>query len=30
LSLFIGIVTGFVPSFGASRRSVALTLREVF
>ncbi len=30
LSLFIGILTGAVPSFGASRRSVALTLREVF
>jgi putative ABC transport system permease protein len=30
LSLFIGIVTGVVPSWGASRRSVALTLREVF
>jgi putative ABC transport system permease protein len=30
LSLFIGILTGVVPAFGASRRSVALTLREVF
>jgi len=30
LALFIGLVTGWVPSFGASRRSVALTLREVF
>jgi ABC-type antimicrobial peptide transport system permease subunit len=30
LSLFLGIITGFVPSFGAARRSVALTLREVF
>lgn len=30
LALLIGIVTGAVPAFGASRRSVALTLREVF
>ncbi len=30
LSLLIGIVTGAVPAFGASRRSVALTLREIF
>jgi putative ABC transport system permease protein len=30
LSLFIGIVSGVVPAFGASRRSVAETLREVF
>jgi putative ABC transport system permease protein len=30
LSLFIGIVTGWLPSFGASRRSVAQTLHEVF
>jgi len=30
LSLFIGIVSGVVPAFGASRRSVAATLREVF
>jgi putative ABC transport system permease protein len=30
LALFIGIVSGVVPSWGASRRSVAATLREVF
>jgi putative ABC transport system permease protein len=30
LSLLIGIVTGALPAFGASRRSVALTLREIF
>ena len=30
LALVIGIVSGVVPSFGASRRSVAATLREVF
>jgi putative ABC transport system permease protein len=30
LALFIGIVSGVVPAFGASRRSVAATLREVF
>jgi len=30
LSFFIGILSGVVPSFGASRRSVAATLREVF
>lgn len=30
LALLIGIVTGAVPAFGASRRSVATTLREVF
>ena len=30
LAFFIGIVSGLVPSFGASRRSVAATLREVF
>jgi len=30
LALLIGIVTGAVPAFGASRRSVALTLREIF
>jgi len=30
LACFIGIVSGLVPSFGASRRSVAATLREVF
>jgi len=30
IALFIGIVSGVVPAFGASRRSVAATLREVF
>ncbi len=30
LAFLIGIVTGAIPAFGASRRSVALTLREVF
>jgi putative ABC transport system permease protein len=30
VAFFIGIVSGVVPSFGASRRSVAATLREVF
>jgi putative ABC transport system permease protein len=30
LAFFIGIVSGIVPSWGASRRSVAATLREVF
>jgi putative ABC transport system permease protein len=30
LAFFIGILSGVVPSFGASRRSVASTLREVF
>jgi len=30
LALVIGIVSGVVPAFGASRRSVAATLREVF
>jgi hypothetical protein len=30
LGLFIGILSGVVPSFGAARRSVAATLREVF
>ena len=30
LACFIGIVSGVVPAFGASRRSVAATLREVF
>jgi len=30
LALLIGIVSGVVPAFGASRRSVAATLREVF
>jgi len=30
LALVIGILTGAIPAFGASRRSVALTLREIF
>jgi ABC-type antimicrobial peptide transport system permease subunit len=30
LALFIGILSGVIPSWGASRRSVAATLREVF
>jgi putative ABC transport system permease protein len=30
LALFIGILSGVVPSFGAARRSVASTLRDVF
>jgi putative ABC transport system permease protein len=30
LALLIGIVTGAIPAWGASRRSVALTLREIF
>ena len=30
LALVIGMVSGVVPAFGASRRSVAATLREVF
>ena len=30
MAFFIGIVSGALPSFGASRRSVAQTLREVF
>jgi putative ABC transport system permease protein len=30
LACFIGIVSGLVPALGASRRSVAATLREVF
>lgn len=30
LALFIGLLSGVVPSWGASRRSVAATLREVF
>jgi putative ABC transport system permease protein len=30
LALFVGILSGVVPAFGASRRSVAATLREVF
>ena len=30
ISFFIGILSGWVPALGASRRSVAQTLREVF
>ena len=30
LAFFIGILSGVIPSWGASRRSVAATLREVF
>jgi putative ABC transport system permease protein len=30
LALFIGMLSGVVPSFGASRRGVAETMREVF
>ena len=30
LALFIGMISGVVPSFGAARRSVVATLREVF
>ena len=30
IAFFIGIVSGVVPSFGAARRSVSATLREVF
>jgi putative ABC transport system permease protein len=30
LAFFIGIVSGWLPSWGASRRSVAAILREVF
>jgi putative ABC transport system permease protein len=30
IAFFIGILAGWVPAFGASRRSVAQTLREVF
>jgi putative ABC transport system permease protein len=30
LAFFIGILSGWVPALGASRRSVAQTLREVF
>jgi putative ABC transport system permease protein len=30
LGFFIGIVSGYLPSWGASRRSVTATLREVF
>jgi len=30
LALFVGMISGVVPSFGAARRGVAATLREVF
>jgi putative ABC transport system permease protein len=30
VALFVGMLSGVVPSFGAARRSVAQTLREVF
>jgi putative ABC transport system permease protein len=30
IAFFIGILSGWVPALGASRRSVAQTLREVF
>jgi putative ABC transport system permease protein len=30
IAFFIGILSGVVPSFGAARRSVAATLRDVF
>ncbi len=30
LALFVGMLSGVIPSWGASRRSVAATLREVF
>ena len=30
LALFVGMLSGVVPSFGAARRSVAETMREVF
>jgi putative ABC transport system permease protein len=30
LALFIGMISGVVPAFGAARRSVAETLRDVF
>ncbi len=30
LALFVGMISGVVPSWGAARRSVAATLREVF
>jgi putative ABC transport system permease protein len=30
LALFAGMISGLVPSFGAARRSVTATLREVF
>jgi putative ABC transport system permease protein len=30
LALFVGMISGVVPAFGAARKSVAATLREVF
>jgi ABC-type antimicrobial peptide transport system permease subunit len=30
IAFFIGILSGWLPALGASRRSVAQTLREVF
>ena len=30
LALFIGMISGIVPSYGASRRGVAETMREIF
>jgi putative ABC transport system permease protein len=30
LALFVGMLSGWIPSFGASRKGVAATLREVF
>jgi putative ABC transport system permease protein len=30
LALFVGMLSGVVPSWGAARKSVAATLREVF
>jgi putative ABC transport system permease protein len=30
LALFVGMLSGIVPSFGAARRGVVATLREVF
>jgi ABC-type antimicrobial peptide transport system permease subunit len=30
LSLFVGVVAGVVPSWGAARKPVAEALREVF
>jgi putative ABC transport system permease protein len=30
LALFVGMISGVVPAFGAARRGVAETLREVF
>jgi ABC-type antimicrobial peptide transport system permease subunit len=30
LSLFVGMLAGVVPSYGAARKSVAETLHEIF